>query len=72
MKSGQKVRITLEAPRFVPAPVRRGDALGKAVFTADGRIIGSVPLYAETDVKERNEKRTFFEKILEFLGKATG
>ena len=72
LKSGQKVRITLEAPRFVPAPVRRGDALGKAVFTADGRIIGSVPLYAETDVRERNEKRTFFEKILEFLGKATG
>ena len=35
LKSGQKVRITLEAPRFVPAPVRRGDALGKAVFTAE-------------------------------------
>ena len=72
LKRGQKVRMTVEAPRFVPAPVSRGDALGKAVFKADGKVIGSVPLYAETEVTARNEKRTFFEKILEFLGKATG
>ena len=72
LKSGQKAKVTVEAPRFVAAPVRRGDALGKAVFTAGGKILGSVPLYAENDVVDRREKRTFFEKILEFLGKATG
>ncbi len=72
LKREQKAKVTVEAPRFVPAPVMRGDALGKAVFTSGGRIIGSVPLCAETDVGERNEKRSFLEKILEFLGRATG
>ncbi|MBR6917945.1 MAG: D-alanyl-D-alanine carboxypeptidase [Clostridia bacterium] len=72
VKKGQKTKMTVEAPRFVAAPVKRGDALGKAVFHVGGVFLGSVPLYAENDVSERTEKRTFFEKILEFLGKATG
>ncbi len=70
LKNKEKTKLTVEAPRFVPAPVRRGDAIGKVVFCVHGKTVGSAPLYAESDVAEKRAKQSFFEKILELLGKA--
>ena len=72
LKKGRKAKLTIEAPRFVPAPVSKGDALGKAVFRVGEQTVASIPLYADEDVGEKNGRRSFFEKILEFLGRATG
>ena len=71
IKSGQKTRMTIEADRFVPAPVRKGDALGKAVFTVDGEVVGSIPLYAENDVPEKPGKISFIERLLRSFGRMT-
>ncbi|MBE6818769.1 MAG: D-alanyl-D-alanine carboxypeptidase [Ruminococcaceae bacterium] len=35
----------------LPAPIRKGETLGKAVFTYNERIVGSVPVIAGKDVK---------------------
>ncbi len=64
-----KVSRRIEADRFVPAPVNEGDALAKAVYYVDGEEAASVPLYAEYGVGEAERKLSFFERILEFLGR---
>ncbi len=55
-------RIEIIHPRF--APVYKGETLGRVVFTLDGREIGSSPLVATEYVGAREEKMTFFDKIL--------
>ncbi len=37
-------------PESVEAPIKRGDALGEAVYTMDGKRIGSVSILSELTV----------------------
>ena len=67
-----KITSKIEASRFVPATVNKGDAIAKIVFYADGKPIGSLPLFAASTVKNTSTRRTFFERLLEFLGRDTG
>ncbi len=60
-----KIQCKIELPEYVSATVKKGDEIGKAVFTLDGKEIGSVPIYADSDV----EKLGFFGLWWRILGK---
>lgn len=59
----QGVRITyrIEKPQFVYAPVKRGDALCRALIYADGDLIMTVPLCAERSAEY--QKHNLFERL---------
>ena len=46
-----KIKCEITLPENISAPVKKGDEVGKAVFTLDGKEIGSVPIIAECDVE---------------------
>ena len=45
LAEGEQVETVLRLPRFVFAPVMRGEAAGTAEYYLAGRRIGAVPLY---------------------------
>lgn len=56
------------AERFVYAPIKKGDNVGKVDFFVDGEKIGSSEIYAASDVKateQKQEEKSFFQKIKE-------
>ncbi len=69
LKRGEKTVVQIEADRYFPAPVKKGDALACAVIYADGKEIARVPLFAETDVNLTEAKLSVIERILQFLGR---
>lgn len=60
---------TVFLPRFVYAPVSRGDVLGKIEYSIGGKVCESVSVVCCDTVAE-NKKENFFERILKFFRKA--
>lgn len=56
-----------EAPHFTFPPVEEGDVLGQMVFSANGKEIGTLPLYAAASVPEPEDNRGFLERILDLI-----
>jgi D-alanyl-D-alanine carboxypeptidase (penicillin-binding protein 5/6) len=44
VRRDQRLRVIVDAPSSVPAPVRRGQRIGRATVTVDGDPVGRVPL----------------------------
>lgn len=51
LRRGQRLRVIVDAPESIPAPVRRGEPIGRATVTVDGDRVGSVPLVAGYSVR---------------------
>ncbi len=63
-----KVTSTIEAPRFLYAPVVSGDnPVGRAVFYYNGKEIASLDLYSLEEVEIKEVKVGFFQKIWNFI-----
>lgn len=45
-----KIQISYELPETVKAPVRRGDVIGKVIYSADGKVVAEDSVYALEDV----------------------
>lgn len=45
-----KIEVTISAPRFLFADVKKGEMVGKAIYTCNGKILASAPLYACEDI----------------------
>ena len=69
LPKGTTVAARIEADRYFPAPVKKGDAIASVKFFCYGREIARIPLLAEYDVAEGRTKLTFFEKILQLFGR---
>ncbi|MBR5447182.1 MAG: D-alanyl-D-alanine carboxypeptidase [Clostridia bacterium] len=69
LKRGEKTVVQIEADRYFPAPVKKGDALACAVIYADGAEVARVPLLAEADVNIDDTELSVIERILQFLGR---
>ena len=51
-----KIEKTISLPESVEAPIKRGDALGEAVYTMDGKRIGSVSILSDLTVDKAGYK----------------
>ncbi len=60
-----KVEYTVELPRSVSAPIKKGDVIGRIVFRCDGKEIGSADIIALSDI----QKIGFFELWCRMLAK---
>jgi D-alanyl-D-alanine carboxypeptidase/D-alanyl-D-alanine carboxypeptidase (penicillin-binding protein 5/6) len=58
-KNDMKVESTVKLPRYVVAPVNRGDVLGKIIFTKCGEKIAELNLIATKDINEAKNKKKF-------------
>ena len=60
MKKGDTdVKVTVNLPRFVYAPIVADTPLGEAVISKNGEVIGRVPLSADTESPVKIYKRKF-------------
>ena len=57
-------RVVIELPRFVFAPVKKGDIIGRAVFMNGNDEVASLPIEALTDAPKRKVKKTFWQWLL--------
>ncbi len=61
-----QVQKFVELPELVPAPIQCGDVAGKAVYTLDGKELGSINiLYGES--VEKADFGDYFSKILQYF-----
>lgn len=65
MKNGTEITYAVEAPHWVLPPVTTGDVLGRVVFSAEGQVIGEIPLYAQNTVAEPEDSRSLGQKFLD-------
>lgn len=69
LRNGTEVSYEVTAKnRLLFSPVLKGDVLAEAKILADGKVIGTVPLYATED-KIIVEEKTFFDKVKDFFKK---
>lgn len=59
-----ELRVVIELPRFVFAPVKKGDIIGRAVFMNGNDEVASLPIEALTDAPKRKVKKTFWQWLL--------
>lgn len=59
-----ELRVVIELPRFVFAPVKKGDIIGRAVFMNGNDEVASLPIEALTDAPERKVKKSFWQWLL--------
>jgi serine-type D-Ala-D-Ala carboxypeptidase (penicillin-binding protein 5/6) len=63
IRSGQRISVSVRAPREVKGPIRRGARMGTAVVRVDGLQAASVPLLAARAVP----KASVFERARSFV-----
>lgn len=51
-----RIEKTISLPESADAPVKRGDALGEAVYTMDGKRIGSVSILSDVTIEKAGYK----------------
>lgn len=59
----KRMTMTVEARRFLLAPVREGDYVGRVIVRIDGKEAASLDLYAAEDCRERRGSTDLFDKI---------
>ncbi len=59
-----ELRVVIELPRFVFAPVKKGDVIGRAVFMNGNDEVASLPIEALTGAPKRKVKKTFWQWLL--------
>lgn len=62
------VEKTLSLPDSVEAPISKGDIVGEAVYTLDGKLLGSVSIRAAQSVEKADYKYYFIEAARAFFG----
>lgn len=45
----QRLNISTKVPKYLEAPIKKGDAIGELIIQFDGNLIGNRPLYALED-----------------------
>ena len=57
------ISATVEAARLIPAPIHKGNIVGRIVFYNNGTEIGSVPLYAKESISGVRYKKSFLKGL---------
>ncbi len=64
VRRGSEIDTVIEAPRFIFAPIQKGQIIGRVVFIQDGSIIAEAPLTAAqgTAIQKRDGLFSIFKK----------
>ena len=62
-KDNVNISVSVEAPRLIPAPIRRGDLVGELLFYNNGDRIATAPLYATENVSAISYKKSFLKGL---------
>ncbi len=62
-KSAEEIKCTVELPRFSYAPVRKGDQVGRLVYTSGDETVAEVPIIASYSVERIIYKKNVWELI---------
>ena len=65
--SREDIKYKIELPRFVYAPVKKGDIIGKMVFMYNEKIVGYSVIVAGEDVEIITPKKNIFSKIFDLF-----
>ena len=68
-KSVGEVKQTIEVFDFEYAPVKEGDICGRIVYSADGKIIAEVPLFASFSVGQTTYKQSLLDRLRSLFDK---
>jgi D-alanyl-D-alanine carboxypeptidase/D-alanyl-D-alanine carboxypeptidase (penicillin-binding protein 5/6) len=68
-KNQGEVTYRVTAPRFVFAPVKKGDTVGQVIFMQNGKRIASLPLVASEDCNRISYGFNLFEWLKEIFSK---
>ena len=66
-KSADPIECTVELPRFVFAPVKGGERIGRLVFSVNGAVICTLPLHAKYAVVEVKQNKSLWDRITSFF-----
>lgn len=64
----QKLERKVLLPRMVYGAVEKGQKLGSIEFLLDGKVVKSVPLFADSSVEAENGKLNFWQKLWNLFG----
>ena len=67
---GTQVTMRLEVPHFIWGAVSAGEQIGQAVYTVNGKVAATVPLYAEENVTAVVYQKSIWQKIGYFFVRA--
>lgn len=62
-----QLRLRIEAPSSVKAPVEKGDRIGRMIYSLGGKDISTIDLMASVDVQKGNIFRRIWDGILRFF-----
>ncbi len=61
----ENIECNVYLPKFVYAPLGKGDLLGKAIYTQNGKIIGEKQLLSQDDILPLEPQKSSFQLIVE-------
>lgn len=67
IEAGQTVTAEIQLPRFLYAPVEKGDVVGKAVYWAGGKPVAEAPLVADGTVMAKEREASFWQTALRWF-----
>lgn len=68
-QNGSSVECTVALPRFAYAPVENGCAVGKCIFTLDGKALAECELIAQYDVDRITYDKGLWKKLISIFNK---
>ena len=62
-----KIHQTICAERFLYAPVKKGQAAGRVIYSCNGKVLRTVSLSAESNVNAQTDSRGIWQRIKELV-----
>lgn len=66
-KSSEEISVQINAPRFVFAPVNKGDKVGEVVYKCQGKTILTLPLLATETIMAKKYKFNPFSYLIDLI-----
>ncbi len=61
----ESIECEVYLPKFIYAPIKKGESLGKAVYSQNGKVIGEKQLLSQKDIEEIKGTKNGLQVILE-------
>ena len=66
-RSNGGITTKIEAPRFLFAPIKAGDEIGRVLYYCDGKLLATSPIYAAEDADAIRYKFNLFSWLIDFI-----